>query len=385
MSIGSAPQRQWVEGNPTGRRILAALAIAVGVVLFTSLGAAIGVHVGERHPVNGAAVTLNKGGSTTSAPVINGDGSTTIEAVAAAVQPAVVSITETTSQVQGEGSGVVIDAEHGYILTNNHVVSSVATSGGKLVVTTSDGRKATATIVGRDPTSDIAVIRVQLNGLTQAQLGDSTTLKVGQTVVAFGSPLGLQGTVTSGIVSALNRPVSTQDTPDSNTSTQATIDAIQTDAAINPGNSGGALVDGGGKVIGINSAIASTGSTQGESGNIGVGFAIPINEAIKVAQQIIQTGHAVHPVVGASISDSTGDTAGALIRQITANGPAAQAGLRVGDLITQVDETRVPDADSAIVALRRNHDPGDKVKLTYVRDGATKAATVTLAASAPSP
>jgi putative serine protease PepD len=367
------------------RRWLLVIAALAGIVLFTGIGAAIGVHIG-RNDAKGADVTINKSGKVASAPVVNSNGATTIEAVAAAVQPAVVSISETTSQIRGTGSGVVIDAEHGYIITNNHVVSAVANGGGKVTVTTSDGRTAAADIVGRDPTSDIAVVRVRLDNLTQAQIGDSSTLKVGQTLVAFGSPLGLQGTVTSGIVSALDRPVSTQDTTGTGDNTQATIDAIQTDAAINPGNSGGALVDGAGKLIGINSAIASTSTdSTSESGSIGVGFAIPINEAIKVADQIIATGHAVHPVVGASVSDSTSDVNGALIRDVTAGGPAADAGLRVGDVITQVDRRAVVDADSAIVAIRKDHNPGDQVQITYVRDGATKATMLTLAASAPSP
>ena len=383
--IGSAPSGHGVRRSHRG--LLIGVLVVVGIVLFTGIGAAIGVRIGENRSSKGPDVTLNKSGSVASAPVVNSSGSTTIEAVAASVQPAVVSISEATAQLRGEGSGVVIDTEHGYVLTNNHVVSAVANGGGKLSVTTSDGREADATIVGRDPTSDIAVVQVRLDSLTQAQLGNSASLKVGQTVVAFGSPLGLQGTVTSGIVSALDRPVSTQDTSDaSGSNTQATIDAIQTDAAINPGNSGGPLVDGGGKVIGINSAIASTGTgSSGESGSIGVGFAIPINEAMKVAEQIIRTGHAVHPVVGASISDTTDDSNGALIRQLTAAGPAEEAGLRVGDVVTQVEGKNVADADATIVAIRKDHDPGDKVRITYVRAGATRSTTVTLVASAPSP
>jgi putative serine protease PepD len=364
--------------------VLVGALVAVGIVLFTGLGAAIGVQIGEDRSSGGSEV-INKSGSVASAPLVSNSGTTTIEAVAAAVQPAVVSILEVTSQLRGEGSGVVIDAEHGYILTNNHVVSAAANGAGKLTVTTSNGRVATASIVGRDPTSDIAVVQVRLDSLTQAKLGNSASLKVGQTVVAFGSPLGLQGTVTSGIVSALDRPVSTQDTSASGDSTQATIDGIQTDAAINPGNSGGPLVDGGGKVIGINSAIASTGSTAGEAGNIGVGFAIPINEAMKVAEQIIKSGHAVHPVVGASISDTTDEANGALVRELTPGGPAAAAGLRVGDVITQVEGKDVADADATIVAIRKDRDPGDEVRLTYVRSGSTRSAVVTLAASELSP
>ncbi|HVV31168.1 MAG TPA: trypsin-like peptidase domain-containing protein [Mycobacteriales bacterium] len=367
------------------RTPLLVLAVIAGIVLFTGIGAAIGVKVGDDGNSNNADLTVNKSAKTATAPVVTASGTTNVEAVAAAVQPAVVSISERTSQLEGTGSGVVIDATHGYILTNNHVVSAAAAGRGKIVVTTNDGRDAPGTIIGRDPSSDIAVVQIELDNLTQAQIGDSDGLKVGQTVVAFGSPLGLQGTVTSGIVSALDRPVSTEDSSDGSASTQATIDAIQTDAAINPGNSGGPLVDGAGKVIGINSAIATTGtSVQGsESGNIGVGFAIPINEAMDTAEQIIKTGHAVHPIIGASVSGTQDGSSGALIRALNPGGPAQRAGLQVGDVIVGVGGKKVADPDATIVAVRKNHDPGDKITITYLRSGQQHEVTVTLAASTP--
>jgi putative serine protease PepD len=240
----------------------------------------------------------------------------------------------------------------------------------------------------------IAVIHVSLTGLTQARLGDSSAVKVGETVVAFGAPLGLQGTVTSGIVSALHRPVSTEDTTDgssSTTATQATIDAIQTDAAINPGNSGGPLVDLSGDVIGINSAIASVAGASGdgqttESGNIGVGFAIPINEALYTADQLIATGHAVHAIIGVSLAADTDATqsSGATVAAVTAGGPAAKAGIEKGDVITAIDGMAIPDADSAIVAVRADHKPGDVVSITFTRGGKTMTVQVTLGASTPS-
>ncbi len=211
--------------------------------------------------------------------------------IAQRVEPAVVAISVHTSTVDGIGSGVVIDKD-GYILTNNHVVSAAATDSGTLVVTFSNQQTATAKIVGRDPMTDLAVIKVDPTSLTVATLGDSSKLAVGDPVVAIGSPLGLLGTVTSGIVSALDRPVHVSgDSSDTN----AVIDAIQTDAAINPGNSGGPLVDAQGAVIGINSAIATLPSTSGgQTGSIGLGFAIPINIARTIAQQLISTGKAVH-------------------------------------------------------------------------------------------
>ena len=359
---------------------------AVLALVSTGVGAAIGVHVGERRAATG---TDALGQHLTTAPVVATNGTTTVEAVAAVVQPAVVSVEESGNGVQGTGSGFVIDSAHGYILTNNHVVSAAA-GGGTLTVHTNDGRQAAATVVGRDPTSDIAVIQVHLTGLTEVRLGNSDSLKVGQTVVAFGSPLGLQGTVTSGIVSALDRPVSTQDPTAQAAGSDAVIDAIQTDAAINPGNSGGPLVDGGGRVIGINSAIATVNAGASDpfggqsSGNIGVGFAIPVNAAKSVADQIIATGHAVHPVIKASIGD-TRDGSGAVLQGVVAGGPADRAGLRGGDVITAVGGKRITDADSAVVALRKDHKPGDKVEITYVRGTTTHTTTLTLAASAPSP
>ena len=211
-------------------------------------------------------------------------------------------------------------------------------------------------------------------------------------MVAFGSPLGLQGSVTSGIISALDRPVSTTDSSSQDASTQATIDALQTDAAINPGNSGGPLVDLSGAVIGVNSAIASVSQSSGfggqgsESGNIGVGFAIPIDEAMYTADQLIRTGHAVHAVIGVSLraDDDSADTTGAVVGQVTANGPAAKAGIKAGDVIVAVDGKRIPDADTAIVAIRANHKPGDVVKVTVSRGGSQQTFSVTLGASDPS-
>jgi putative serine protease PepD len=367
------------------------LIVAIVALIAASAGAAIGVTVGRDdrttttvQPV--AAATTGSG----SAPT--GQAETALEAVAHDVSPAVVLVTETTGDLLGTGSGIVLDAAKGYILTNNHVVSAFATGGGTLTVTTTSGQTVDATVVGRDPTADIAVIHVSLSGLTQARVGDSSTIAVGETVVAIGAPLGLQNTVTSGIVSALHRPVSTEDTTDATGGdTLATIDAIQTDAAINPGNSGGPLVDLSGDVVGVNSAIASVAQSSSsgqdqESGSIGVGFAIPIDEALYTADQLEKTGHAVHAVLGVSLkADETGtSTSGAVVASVMAGSPAAKAGFKAGDVITAIDGVRIPDADSAITAIRADHRPGDVVKVTLRRGGQTATLSVTLAASPPS-
>lgn len=328
-----------------------------------------------------AAVVVAAGGSTTSAAsqstvpagvaAAANTASSDVEQVAKAVTPSVVLL-----QVQGhgeadEGSGVVL-SQDGQILTNNHVVAAAA-HGGSIKVVLQDGTTYDATIVGRDPVTDLAVVQAKgASDLTPAAIGHSGSLEVGQPVVAIGAPLGLQGTVTTGIVSALDRPVTTSE------GGQASVtDAIQTDAAINPGNSGGPLVDANGRVIGIDSAIASLGSSEGsQSGSIGVGFAIPIDEAMRVAQQIESGNPVSHAQLGVTVSDST-DPAGARIGDVTAGSAADRAGLQSGDVVTRVDEQVIPDAD-ALVAAIRTQAPGDRVTLTYVRDGQTHTATVTL-------
>ncbi len=287
-------------------------------------------------------------------------------------------------QVSDTGSGVVLRAD-GYVLTNNHVIAA-ALSGGSVHVTLPSGQTVPASIVGHDTTDDLAVLKLSGAGqLTAATFADSSTLKVGQTVLAVGAPLGLSNTVTQGIVSTLHRPVATGE---AGASAQSVIDAVQTDAAINPGNSGGALVDLAGHVVGINSAIATTGSSSsgGQSGNIGVGFAIPANDAVKVSDQLIKTGHATHAQMGISVSDaaSTTDGApglGATIGSVARGGPAASAGLQRGDLVTAVGDRRVTDANSLIVAIRA-HDPGSAVMMSFTRHGSTQTAKVTLGSAA---
>ncbi len=317
--------------------------------------------------------TLAADGTTqpVSAPVIAGgpqkDGGS-IAAVAAEVSPAVVNIETGT----GSGTGFVLRSD-GYILTNNHV----AGDGSKLTVTFADGSTADATLVGASPGYDLAVIKVDRNGLPVATLGTSADLKVGETVIAIGSPLGLQGTVTSGIVSSLDRPVTAGG---GDTGETSFINAIQTDAAINPGNSGGPLMDASGRVIGVNSAIASLGSqTGGQAGSIGLGFAIPIDTAQRIANEIMDTGSSQTPVVGVQI-DSQYSGPGARIAEVTPGGGADAAGLRVGDVVTAIDGDPVTDSTELVVAIR-DHAVGDQVTLTVDRGGSTEDLTVTLQAS----
>jgi len=324
--------------------------------------------------LNAAATAREAGSSGDSEP------DEPLSQVADTVLPSVVSITIDTDRGEAQGSGVVI-SDDGMILTNNHVAAEAAGDGADMSVAFSDGQTADADVVGTDPASDLAVIQAQdVSDLTPATLGSSDDLHVGDTVLAIGSPLGLDGSVTSGIVSALNRAITlggAQQSPfGSSDSPTAVIDAIQTDAAINPGNSGGALINARGEVIGINTAIASTaGGTTGQSGNIGVGFAIPIDEARSIAQQLIDDGVATHAFLGVQIADA--DSSGALIGNLESESPAREAGLEEGDIVTAVDGDAVSDATDLTAAIR-GHAPGDKVELTYTRDGDENTAQVTL-------
>lgn len=272
-----------------------------------------------------------------------------VEAVAAKLKPSVVQL-----QVQGrgsanEGSGFVL-SEDGYILTNNHVVEA-ASQGGRITVVFHNGDEAEAEIVGRDPTTDIAVVRAEgVSGLTTVELGRSDDLRVGQSVVAIGSPYELAGTVTAGIVSSLNRPVTAGGQGD-----QATVmDAIQTDAAINPGNSGGPLANMEGQVIGINSAIYS----PSQSGNVGIGFAIPIDQARRTADEIIENGHATQTYIGATVGDAP--NGGARIGDVQSGSPADKAGIEPNDVIVKMGDRRIDDANTLVAAIRTRA-PGEKV------------------------
>jgi putative serine protease PepD len=322
----------------------------------------------------------------------------TAEKVAATVLPSVVKINVSGSGGSGSGSGVVISAD-GNILTNNHVVDA-AGEGGTITVSFNDGTTVKATVVGTDPVTDTAVIKAEdVSGLTAATIGSSDDLRVGQSVVAVGSPYGLNATVTTGIVSALNRPVSVesdqrqQESPfqfdpfgeneqqqqvPANLST--TYPAIQTDAAINPGNSGGPLVDMAGRVVGINSSIRTSG---GSTGSIGLGFAIPIDEVLPIVKQILNGETPTHARLAISVGDVSSSTLaqGALVNTVEPGGPADRAGLKKGDVITKVEDQPIEGSES-LVATIRGHRPDEKVTITYLRDGKEATTEATLGSDA---
>jgi putative serine protease PepD len=286
-----------------------------------------------------------------------------ISDIANRVLPAVVSIEVSFGDLGGTGSGVVVE-EDGYILTNNHVVSGAADNpDSTLRVVFSDSSSSPARIVGRDPLSDLAVLKVEKPGLAVASLGSSSEVVVGDPVVAIGSPLGLVGTVTTGIVSALDRPVRLAG---EGTDTDAVISAVQTDAAINPGNSGGALVDASGAVIGINTAIASFGGGS-QGGSIGLGFAIPIDAAREIAEELITTGTAIHATLGVNAQTVTdGERDGAQVNNVEPGGPAATAGLQDEDVIIAIGDREVRSSEELVVAIDV-YKPGDTVTVEFVR------------------
>ncbi len=291
-----------------------------------------------------------------------------VPAVAQALLPSTVQIVADADSQSGgaTGSGFVLDRD-GHVVTNNHVVASAADGDGTITVIDHRGERHEATIVGRSAVYDLAVLDVDAaESLEPAALGASQVLRVGDSVIAFGAPLGLSQTVTSGIVSALNRPVTTSGESDDESSY---INAVQTDAAINPGNSGGPLVNLAGEVVGVNSAIATNGGAASGVGNIGVGFAIPIEQVRTTVDQILRTGEAEYPVIGAQVrTGGEADSTGATITEVVADTPAARAGLMKDDVITAVDDQPVTDGIALIVAIR-THLPGEVVEMSVVRGG----------------
>jgi putative serine protease PepD len=346
-----------------GAALLMLLALVAGLIGGAAGSAIYNAVTEEPAPVVSSLEQVPRPGEAT--------GFASVAEVADVVLPSVVSI----AAGPGSGSGVIISSD-GEILTNNHVAD--AARGGELQVTFHDGTIAPAEVVGLDPVTDIAVIRARnVSGLQPAELGSSAELRVGEQVVAIGSPLGLDGTVTSGIVSALNRPV----TAGGQLGGQAaTFSAIQTDAPINPGNSGGPLVNMSGQVVGINTAIATT---PGSRGSVGVGFSIPVDQARVIAEQLVETGSATHARLEIGVNDARGQVTGALVAQVVAGGAADEAGLQEGDVITRLHDMQITDAESLIAAVRAFR-PGDTVSLTVVRNGETLTVDVTLGTSDPS-
>ncbi|MFJ8971640.1 MULTISPECIES: trypsin-like peptidase domain-containing protein [Streptomyces] len=367
-------------GKGRGRGLVAAVAVAALVA--GGIGGALGFWAADRNNDG------NGGGSTTiSASDTPRDlkrPAGTVAGVAAKALPSVVTIDAQGGDGEGgTGTGFVYDKE-GHILTNNHVVASAAESG-ELSATFSDGKKYAAEVVGRAQGYDVAVLKLKNppQGLAPLPLGNSEGVAVGDSTIAIGAPFGLSNTVTTGIISAKNRPVASGD---GSSNKNSYMSALQTDASINPGNSGGPLLDATGAVIGINSAIQSTGGGLGQSqaGSIGLGFAIPINQAKNVAEQLIKTGKPVYPVIGATVTMEE-KTGGAAISAegaggtpaVTPNGPAADAGLKAGDVITKFNDT-VIDSGPTLIGEIWTRKPGEKVTLTYERDGKTATAEVTL-------
>ena len=300
-----------------------------------------------------------------------------INSIVTKVFPSVATINVTSSGGGGTGSGSIFKttSTFSYVVTNNHVIESAADGAGTITVELDNGDQVVATIVGREPNYDLAVLKINKGNLPTIEIGDSSQLQIGDQVIAFGSPLGLDHTVTSGIVSSLNRPVVTSG---GTNTTESYVDAIQTDAAINPGNSGGPLTDSLGRMIGINAATATLGSVAGQSGSIGLGFAIPMNQASRVMNEIIANGKATRPVLGVFFDQSFTAGKGAKISSLTPNEGAQKAGIPAGAIITSINGIRITDYVSAIVRIR-SFAPGDKVTvIVTMPTGGSKTFTVTL-------
>ncbi|MCX4828202.1 MULTISPECIES: S1C family serine protease [unclassified Streptomyces] len=379
-----ASYQQQPAPKPGGRRGGLVAGIIAAALVAGAVGGGVGYWAAERG--DGSSTGSTTVSASNPADLKRDKG--TVAGIAAKALPSTVTIeAEGNSGEGGTGTGFVYDTQ-GHILTNNHVVAEAA-DGGKLSATFSNGKKYDAEVIGKAQGYDVAVIKLKNapDGLKPLTLGNSDQVAVGDSTIAIGAPFGLSNTVTTGIVSAKDRPVASSD--GSGTSKASYMSALQTDASINPGNSGGPLLDGNGNVIGINSAIQSAssggmGGGSGQSGSIGLGFAIPINQAKMVAQQLIKTGQPVYPVIGASVSLEEG-TGGAKITEqgaggsaaVTANGPADKAGLKPGDVITKLDDQPI-DSGPTLIGQIWTHKPGDSVKLTYTRDGKEHTVDVTL-------
>ncbi|MFJ3161639.1 S1C family serine protease [Streptomyces kanasensis] len=357
-------------------------AVLVAALVAGGVGGGFGYWAAERNDTS-ASTTISAGD--TPADFKRDPG--TVAAIAAKALPSVVTIEAKSGAAEGEGgtgTGFVYDKE-GHIVTNNHVVASAA-DGGAVTATFPDGKEYEAEVVGRAQGYDVAVLKLRNapSGLTPLPLGDSEKVAVGDATIAIGAPFGLSNTVTTGIISAKNRPVASSDGSGGKNSYMS---ALQTDASINPGNSGGPLLDARGAVIGINSAIQSPGSGglgQSQAGSVGLGFAIPVNQAKNVAEQLIKTGEPVYPMIGATVNMTEKGEGATIVDQatggtaaITPNGPAAKAGLRPGDVITRFGN-RIIDSGPTLISEIWTHEPGDTVTVTYKRGGQEKQVKITL-------
>ncbi len=372
-SMISSPSKV-IAGFVLGITMVGGVATAAGVFSTSVVNACVDkktkviyAAVNNSCPSNRTGVTL--GSPSTAAGSIN--------SIVTKVFPSVATINVTTPNGGGTGSGSIFKttSTFSYVVTNNHVIESAAGGAGTITVELDNGDQAVATIVGREPNYDLAVLKINKGNLPTIEIGDSSQIRIGDQVIAFGSPLGLDHTVTSGIVSSLNRPVVTSG--GSNT-TESYVDAIQTDAAINPGNSGGPLTDSLGRMIGINAATATLGSVAGQSGSIGLGFAIPMNQASRVMNEIIANGKATRPVLGVFFDQSFTAGKGAKISSLTPNEGAEKAGIPAGAIITSINGIRITDYVSAIVRIR-SFAPGDKVTvIVTMPTGGSKTFSVTL-------
>lgn len=400
-SFAPAPRRQPKRFGST--------TLVAGMVIAALIGG--GSAVGANYLLDGSGRPVASSSQNNEAVVINNpDDVTAVTAAAAKASPSVVTIEVDGQNQAGSGSGIILDKE-GHILTNTHVVTlGGAVSDPSISVRTNDGQVHKATVVGTDPMSDLAVIKIDATGLQPATLGKSSEMNVGDAAIAIGAPLGLSGTVTDGIISTLNRTISVASSavPENKSSDGSSgddnqfnfqfpgqqqssgtgsiyINVIQTDAAINHGNSGGALVNASGEIIGVNVAIASAGgsSTSGDdSGSIGVGFAIPIDYAQRIAHDIIDTGSATHGLLGVTVKAKAADsgtqfTVGAAVQEVTSGSGAAKAGLKSGDVITKVGDRVISDSQSLTAAIRE-HAQGDKTTIDYTRGGKQQTTDVTL-------
>ncbi|MFI8948689.1 trypsin-like peptidase domain-containing protein [Streptomyces sp. NPDC053750] len=388
-SAAAAPLQHHGAGTRTSqqRRRRAVRMLVGGALLIALVSGGIGGAIGAYLERNGGVGTVELPQAGKEAADRAPD---SVAGIAARALPSVVTLHVSGSDAAGTGTGFVLD-DRGHILTNNHVVEP-AGSGGEITVTFNSGDTADATVVGRDSGYDLAVVKVSgVRNLTPMPLGNSENVHVGDPVVAIGAPFDLAGTVTSGIISAKERPI-TAGGEEGDGSDVSYVDALQTDAPINPGNSGGPLLDARGRVIGINSAIRSAGSggaesDGGQAGSIGLGFAIPINQGKRVAEELINTGKATHPVIGITLDmNYTGDGARVGTKgsdggpPVTAGGPGAEAGLKAGDVITEVDGRRVHSGEELIVKTRA-HRPGDRLELTLERAGKETKVSLVLGSS----